>query len=83
MNKKLTQEVVETTTEAAVAQAATGTTGGKKSALVIGATVVFTLGVGYGVYRLVKYISAKRKAKKAAAEAEQATAAVEEPTVTE
>lgn len=72
MNENLTNEVVETTTEAAVAQAATSSAGGKKSALVIGGTVVLTLGVGYGIYRLVKHISAKRKAKKAA-EAEVAT----------
>lgn len=39
---------------------------GKKSGLIIGGATVVTLGVAYGTYKLIKHISKKKQAKKAA-----------------
>lgn len=57
-------QVVETATEAV---SASGLTGTQKAGIIVGG-VILTLGAGYGIYRLVRFLKAKKAAKKASAE---------------
>lgn len=52
-------QVMEDVAEASVH---TGLTNGQKVGIIVGASVL-TAGLGYGIYRLVKFIKAKRTAK--------------------
>lgn len=54
-------QVVETANEAVVRS---GLSRNQKLAIIAGATVV-TAGIAYGTYRLIKFLRAKRAAKKA------------------
>lgn len=62
--EKKNVEVVEEATEVLAEEAATGLTTNQKVGLAI-AGVALTAGIAYGVYRLVRFIRAKRAAKKA------------------